>query len=100
MPSNEVAKVFERINSTGTDLTIVDLARAATWSPEFDLKDEIETLLLVLDGKQYGRVDAKTMLRTIAAGAGFGFSGAYPVEWTQGLAARFIGRSRNGFDTP
>ena len=74
MPSSEVAKVFERINSTGTDLTIVDLARAATWSPEFDLKDEIETLLLVLDGKRYGRVDAKTMLRTIAAGAGFGFS--------------------------
>jgi DNA primase len=24
----------------------------------------------------------------------------YPVEWTQGLAARFVGSFRNGFDTP
>ncbi|MEV7777842.1 DUF262 domain-containing protein [Kitasatospora sp. NPDC088351] len=74
MSSGEVAKVFERINSTGTDLTIVDLVRAATWSPEFDLKDEIETLLSVLDEKRYGRIDTKTMLRTISAASGFGFS--------------------------
>src|SRR5664280_1512771 len=26
--------------------------------------------------------------------------GTYPVEWTQGLAARFVGSFRNGFDTP
>ncbi|MBT2390680.1 DUF262 domain-containing protein [Streptomyces sp. ISL-1] len=74
MPSTEVAKVFERINSTATPLTVVDLMRAATWSPEFDLKDEIDTLLGVLDRKRYGRVDTKTVLRTISAAAGFGFS--------------------------
>lgn len=74
MPSTEIAKVFERINSTATPLTIVDLMRAATWSPEFDLKDEIDALLGVLDRKRYGRVDTKTMLRTISAAAGFGFS--------------------------
>ncbi|RSM62370.1 hypothetical protein DMH03_09650 [Amycolatopsis sp. WAC 01376] len=74
MPSNEVAKVFERINSTATQLTVVDLMRAATWSPEFDLKDEIDKLLEVLDRKKYGRVDTKTMLRTVSAAAGFGFS--------------------------
>ncbi|MFJ9719266.1 DUF262 domain-containing protein [Streptomyces sp. NPDC101213] len=74
MPSSEVAKVFERINSTATPLTVVDLMRAATWSPEFDLKNEIDTLLGVLDLKRYGRVDTKTMLRTISAAAGFGFS--------------------------
>ncbi len=65
MPSTEVAKVFERINSTATPLTVVDLMRAATWSPEFDLKDEIDELLEVLSRKQYGKVDTKTMLRTI-----------------------------------
>src|SRR5664280_2143161 len=27
-------------------------------------------------------------------------AGTYPVEWTQGLAARFVGSFRNGFDTP
>ncbi|MBC2901626.1 DUF262 domain-containing protein [Streptomyces sp. PSKA01] len=74
MPSTEVAKVFERINSTATPLTVVDLMRAATWSPEFDLKDEIDELLEVLSRKQYGKVDTKTMLRTISAAAGFGFS--------------------------
>lgn len=74
MSSSEVAKVFERINSTATPLTMVDLMRAATWSPEFDLKDEIDTLLAVLEDKKYGRIDSKTMLRTISAAAGFGFA--------------------------
>jgi hypothetical protein len=74
MAVNEVAKVFERINSTHTPLTVVDLMRAATWTPEFDLQDEIDTLLAVLDRKNYGRVDSKTVLRTIAASAGFGFA--------------------------
>ncbi|MGW3506841.1 GmrSD restriction endonuclease domain-containing protein [Streptomyces sp. NPDC000994] len=68
------ARIFERINSTGTSMDIVDLIRAGTWSKDFDLKDEIEQLLQVLDAKNYGRVDAKTMLRTISAAAGFGFS--------------------------
>ncbi|UQU64767.1 DUF262 domain-containing protein [Couchioplanes caeruleus] len=72
--AEESAKVFVRINSTGTTMNIVDVARASTWSPDFDLKDEIESLLQVLDAKHYGRVDAKTMLRTIAVAAGFGFS--------------------------
>jgi hypothetical protein len=26
--------------------------------------------------------------------------GPYPLRWTPGLAARFAGRARNGFDTP
>ncbi|MEU3275579.1 DUF262 domain-containing protein [Streptomyces antibioticus] len=68
------ARIFERINSTGTSMDIVDLIRAGTWSRDFDLKDEIEQLLQVLDAKNYGRVDAKTLLRTISAAAGFGFS--------------------------
>jgi hypothetical protein len=76
MSVDEVAKVFERINSTHTPLTVVDLMRAATWTPEFDLQDEIDTLLAVLDRKGYGRVDSKTMLRTTSAAAGFGFSRA------------------------
>lgn len=37
MSIKDVAPVFERINSTGTRLTIFDLMRAATWSPDFDL---------------------------------------------------------------
>ncbi|MFF4786126.1 DUF262 domain-containing protein [Streptomyces griseorubiginosus] len=74
MSAEESAEVFVRINSTGTTMNIVDVARAGTWSPDFDLKEEIESLLQVLDAKRYGRVDTKTMLRTIAVASGFGFS--------------------------
>lgn len=74
MSAAESAEVFVRINSTGTTMNIVDVARAGTWSPDFDLKEQIESLLQVLDAKHYGRVDTKTMLRTIAVAAGFGFS--------------------------
>ena len=37
MSVEAVAPIFERINSKGTPLTIVDLMRAATWSEDFDL---------------------------------------------------------------
>ncbi|MFI6210861.1 DUF262 domain-containing protein [Nocardia brasiliensis] len=74
LPVSEVAKIFERINSTHTPLTIVDLMRAATWSPEFDLRDEIDALREVLDRKRYGGVDDVILLRAISAAAGFGFS--------------------------
>ncbi|WP_194822492.1 DUF262 domain-containing protein [Micromonospora sp. S-DT3-3-22] len=74
MPVDEVAKVFGRINSTGTPLDVVDLVRAATWTPDFDLTEEVDTLLAVLEAKKYGRIDRKTILRTIAAAAGLGFS--------------------------
>jgi hypothetical protein len=71
---DDSSRIFERINSTGTSMTIVDLMRAGTWSLDFDLQDEIDALLSVLDAKKYGRVDRKTLLRTISAAAGFGFS--------------------------
>lgn len=74
MVKDEVAKVFERINSTGTQLDVVDMVRAATWKPDFDLSEEIDQLLGVLEEKRYGHVDRKTMLRTISAAAGFGFA--------------------------
>jgi hypothetical protein len=32
----QVALIFERINSTGTNLTVYDLMIAATWSASFD----------------------------------------------------------------
>ena len=74
MPIEAIAPVFERINSTGTPLTIVELMRAATWRPDFDLLDAIDAILAVLDEKHYGKVDSKVLLRAISAVAGFGFS--------------------------
>ena len=74
MSIQDVAPIFERINSTGTQLTIVDLMRAATWSQEFDLIDSIDVVLDTLAGKNFGGLDRKAILRTMSAAAGGGFS--------------------------
>lgn len=74
MSLEDVAPIFERINSMGTPLTIVDLMRAATWSPDFDLIDSIEGILDGLHAKGFGTIDRKTVLRNLAAAIGGGFS--------------------------
>jgi hypothetical protein len=74
MSIQDVAPIFERINSSGTPLTIVDLMRAATWSPEFDLIDSIDALLQELRSKGFSGIDRKVVLRNLSAAAGGGFS--------------------------
>ncbi len=74
MSIEDVAPIFERINSTGTRLTIVDLMRAATWSQEFDLIDSIDEVLGNLGAKGFGGLDRKIILRALSAAAGGGFS--------------------------
>ena len=89
MSLQDVAPVFERINSQGTQLTIVDLTRAATWSPDFDLVeaiDEIRDDMVEASFDSIGEsgrqvVDRKVILRNISAAAGGGFS----VEGIEGL---------------
>jgi hypothetical protein len=74
MSINDVAPVFERINSTGTRLTIYDLMRAATWSPEFDLGATIADIKSSLEAKKFSELDNKTFLRALGAAAGNDFS--------------------------
>jgi hypothetical protein len=74
MSIDDVAPIFERINSSGTQLTIVDLMRAATWSPEFDLIDTIDALLSAVSSKDFGMIDKKVVLRNLSVAAGGGFS--------------------------
>ena len=74
MSIKDVGPVFERINSTGTRLTVVDLMRAATWTPGFDLVDKIDDILDKLKPKRFGSIDRKTILRSVAAAADLGFS--------------------------
>jgi len=73
MSIKDVAPVFERINSTGTPLTIVDLMRAATWSPTFDLVDSMDEILNSLEPKNFHGIERKTILRAVAAAAELGF---------------------------
>jgi hypothetical protein len=74
LPLEDVAPVFERINSTGTPLTIVDLMRAATWSPDFDLLDQLDEIRDDLVDKGFGTIDRKVILRNVSASSGGGFS--------------------------
>lgn len=74
MSINDVAPVFERINSTGTRLTIYDLMRAATWSPEFDLGETIKGIQDSLKAKNFHAFDNKTFLRALGAASGNDFS--------------------------
>lgn len=74
MSIDDVAPVFERINSTGTRLTIYDLMRAATWSPDFDLGNTVDDIKATLEPKKFHSLDNKTFLRTLGAAAGGDFS--------------------------
>lgn len=75
-PLSEVGRIFERVNTRGTPLATVELVRAATWRPDFDLLDEIDGIRDALARKHYGRIDRKLLLRSIAAAAGTGFTTA------------------------
>ena len=74
MSIQDVAPIFERINSQGTALTIVDLMRAATWSMDFDLIDGIESIQSELADKGFADVDRKAVLRNLSAATGGAFS--------------------------
>ena len=70
----EVGRIFERVNTRATPLTIVEFVRAATWTSDFDLLDAIDRVREVLADKHYGQIDRRLLLRSIAAAAGLGFA--------------------------
>ncbi|MCY9099566.1 DUF262 domain-containing protein [Bacillus inaquosorum] len=74
MTVNEVAPIFERINSTGRRLTIVDLMRAATWSGDFDLSDTIQSVRDALKVKNFDDVSESDILKNISSSMGFGIN--------------------------
>jgi hypothetical protein len=74
MSLKDVAPVFERINSTGTRLTIFDLMRAATWSTAFDLGRAVEQIRLEIEPKKFSGLDEKVFLRALSAAAGGNFT--------------------------
>ncbi|MBU0508459.1 DUF262 domain-containing protein [bacterium] len=62
----EVGTIFERINSTGTKLTTLDLMVAWTWSEDFHLQEQINQLLDTLDEKRFGDLPEKTLLQSLS----------------------------------
>ena len=74
MSLKDVAPVFERINSTGTRLTIFDLMRAATWSTAFDLGRAVDEIRLAIEPKKFSGLDEKVFLRALSSAAGGNFT--------------------------
>lgn len=64
---NEVGVIFERINSTGTTLTTLDLLVAWTWSEDFHLQEALGDLGDSLDAKGFGELPDKLILQCLGA---------------------------------
>ncbi len=62
----EVGIIFERINSTGTKLTTLDLMIAWTWSEDFHLKEKMDEILDILDWKGFGETPDKIILQCLS----------------------------------
>lgn len=65
--NQEVCRVFQRINSSGTSLSTLELLAAWTWSDQFDLRKEIEGVLDKLCDKGYDQLDEGLLMRSLAA---------------------------------
>jgi hypothetical protein len=65
--NKEVCRIFQRINSSGTPLSNLELLAAWTWSDQFDLRREIQTLLDVLEEKGYEQIDQSLLMRMLAS---------------------------------
>lgn len=65
--NQEVCRVFQRINSSGTTLSTLELLAAWTWSEQFDLRNEIQSLLDRLADKGYGDLDETEVMRCLTA---------------------------------
>jgi hypothetical protein len=63
----EVCPIFERVNSSGTKLSIYDLMVAATWSEKFDLNHHVEVIADSLKTKSFHRIEKDTVLKCLAA---------------------------------
>ncbi|WP_123715901.1 DUF262 domain-containing protein, partial [Pseudomonas poae] len=65
--NKEVCSIFQRINSSGTPLSNLELLAAWTWSDEFDLRREIDSLLDALSDKGYEQIDQPLLMRMLAS---------------------------------
>ncbi len=65
--NQEVCRIFQRINSSGTSLGTSELLAAWTWSDEFDLRNEIIGLLDKLGDKGFEGVGEALIMRCLSS---------------------------------
>jgi hypothetical protein len=70
-PLDQIGQVFERINSSGRSLTMVDLM-AVTWRGEYNLGAAISEIANNIISLGYGELSQSQIMKCISAAAGFG----------------------------
>lgn len=68
----EVCPIFERINSSGTQLNVFDLMVAATWSNDFDLNDQVSKIRESTKLKDFEDIDNTIFLKIMSSIAEIG----------------------------
>ena len=68
----EVCPIFERINSSGTQLNVFDLMVAATWSDDFDLNDQVSRIRESAKLKDFEEIDNTVFLKIMSSIEGIG----------------------------
>lgn len=63
----EVGTIFERINSTGTPLSTLELMIAWTWSEEYNLAEVFEEVTTILESKNFEDIKKKVILQCFGA---------------------------------
>ncbi|MEQ9479821.1 MAG: DUF262 domain-containing protein, partial [Algiphilus sp.] len=65
--NQEVCRIFQRINSSGTTLSTLELLSAWTWSDHFNLRNELERIADDLRDQGYEAFDQALVMRSLAA---------------------------------
>lgn len=65
--NQEVCRIFQRINSSGTSLSTIELLTAWTWSEDFNLRTEINKINEYLSSKGFSHVDEPLLMRCLTA---------------------------------
>jgi hypothetical protein len=64
------ARTFNLINSQGVSMGEADMIHALTWTPEFELRDRLESLRAeMLQPLGWGRIEFETVLKVVKAAA-------------------------------
>ena len=78
---DEAVEIFERINQGGKPLSLFDLVVASTWTPDFDLKERIESDINgYLKEKGFGKIEPGIVSQLVALITKGGCTNAFQLQ--------------------
>lgn len=66
MDLEQVVTIFERINQGGKRLSLFDLVHASAWSPQFDLREKINSFNNETNVKYFGGLENEVFIQSLA----------------------------------